>query len=145
MTIYVDAPARLYLAFWEGAGDVPTSRTSGGSTSGSRCATRQATCCSGTNASHLVPWGEDPAAWYAPQSRRRGQVLPRGGLGLRPRGQQAGCLFRGRPPADLRRLPRAGGLVTFIHVGTATHHLEMTCDDAPDDWYMFVFVLLPEG
>ena len=39
-----------------------------------------------------------------------------------------------------------GGLVTAsIHVGTATHHLEMTCDDVPDDWYMLAFVLYPEG
>jgi hypothetical protein len=33
----------------------------------------------------------------------------------------------------------------FVFVGSATHFLEMRCDDVPDQFYSLLFVLIPEG
>ncbi|MBI5488160.1 MAG: hypothetical protein HY905_12575 [Deltaproteobacteria bacterium] len=103
----------------------------------------------GTNASRLVPPGEDPAAWYAPLDVRIvGGLCPANdsGCGLQERQALDVGYAEGRELIFDGYQAYVGGLATAsFHVGTATHHVEMTCDDVPDDWYMLVFVLPPEG
>ena len=87
--------------------------------------------------------------WYAPLV-----MDPVGGICP---GEDTGCGVEERRALDVRygsdrELIFDGyyGIVgdmlsAHVHVGTATHHLEMRCDDVPDDWYVLVFAMLLEG
>jgi hypothetical protein len=101
------------------------------------------------DASGVAPRDVEASEWYAPVGVRAvGGVCPPAPDRCGPVERQGiEVVFGGETDLVFDGYATdVGGLASvFVFVALATHYLEMTCDDVPDQFYRAIIVLTPEG